>query len=249
MAALVRYLKPGEIWRRADRKQGAQGEMISFRVPFSASARCAIAAGICLMATVAVSRAIASDGWKEAIATIFWVGEASSADNGYIDNLASAWDRRWLESYGGVDDPTNRCGFEPCGFTPKENPFYIALPYNDLTENGTRKTTAAAVPWKARNSRTTALKNRWVAVRANGQTCYGQWQDVGPFESDDFAYVFGDAVAPANKQGAGAGIDLSPALRDCLRIREVSHVSWRHIEAKQVPDGPWRKIVTTRPGP
>jgi hypothetical protein len=117
-----------------------------------------------------------------------------------------------------------------------------------MTEGGLRKASASAVPWRAAPGKS-ALKNRWIAVRANGRTCYAQWQDVGPFESDDIAYVFGDAPEPRNKQIKAAGIDLSPAMRDCLQVELVSRVAWRHVEEKEVPDGPWRKVITRRPGP
>jgi hypothetical protein len=196
----------------------------------------------------AVSAAARDFQWKPAIATVFWVGEESSVENGHIPNIASAWDKRWLSHYGGVDDPEDRCGFEPCGFKPKENPFYIALPYDDLTESGARKASAAVVPWHGA-ARKSALKNRWIAIRANGRTCYAQWQDVGPFESDDVAYVFGEVMEPKNKQIKAAGIDLSPAVRDCLQVKPVAKVSWRHVDEKDVPDGPWRQVVTTRLGP
>jgi hypothetical protein len=186
--------------------------------------------------------------WKPAIATVFWVGEESSDENGHIPNIASAWDSHWLDHFGGVDDPEDRCGFEPCGFKPKENPFYVALPYDDMTEGGGRKASAAQIPWRGA-ARKSALKNRWIAIRANGRTCYAQWQDVGPFESDDVAYVFGDAAEPTNKQIKAAGIDLSPAVRDCLKVEPVADVSWRHVDDHDVPDGPWRKTVTTRSGP
>jgi hypothetical protein len=208
----------------------------------------AIAFGAALVALTVTWAAAREFNWKPAIATVFWVGEASSDDNGHIANFASAWDRHWLENFGGVDDPEDRCGFHPCGFTPKENPFYVALPYDDMTEDGAKKATAALIPWKG-PPRKSALKNRWIAVRADGRTCYAQWQDVGPFESDDADYVFGDAREPRNKQITGAGIDLSPAVKDCLQVQPVSHVAWRHVDDKDVPDGPWRKIVTTRPGP
>ena len=67
-------------------------------------------------------------------ATVFWIGEPGSEENGYIPNNSSAWDDLWLQHYGGVDDPSNRNGYFPANFTPKENPFYIALPYNDFYE-------------------------------------------------------------------------------------------------------------------
>jgi hypothetical protein len=201
------------------------------------------------MLASALRPAVAVDPWKPATATVFWVGEPGSGDNRYISNVTSAWDQNWLAHYGGVDDPSHRCGYEPCSFTPRENPFYVALPYDDMTEGGVTKPSAATIPWFVKPGRKSILKNRWIAIRANEQTCYAQWQDVGPFVSDDTAYVFGTATEPRNKVLAGAGIDLSPAVRDCLHVQPISRVSWRHVDEKEVPSGPWRKTVTRRAGP
>jgi hypothetical protein len=140
-------------------------------------------------------------GWKAAIATVFWVGEEATADNGFIPNVRNAWDVEWQTHYGGVDDPNVRCGYRPCSFVPRENPFYIALPYDDMHDNGTRKSKTSIIPWDRPGATKSLLKNRWVAVRANDKTCYAQWEDVGPFETDDAAYVFGDVAKPKNKRG------------------------------------------------
>jgi hypothetical protein len=179
--------------------------------------------------------------WKKAIATVFWVGEGESTENGYIHNRASAWDEQWEKSFGGEDDPENRCGFNPCSFTPKQNPFYVALPYIERNEDETVKKSARAIPWYTdalfRNG--TLLRGRWVEVRSGSVSCFGQWEDVGPFETDDFAYVFGTADTPQNVVDARAGIDLSPALRDCLRVEDVSTVEWRFVGGNTVPVGPW----------
>jgi hypothetical protein len=188
----------------------------------------------------------APPGFKAARATVFWVGEEATADNDYIANDASAWDSRWKEHYGGTDNPILRCGYIPCGFRPRENPFYIALPYNDLDDEGNQKPTAILIPWYRDVSQgETLLKNRWVEVRLRSRSCFGQWQDVGPFESDDFEYVFGEA-APKNLFGVGAGIDLSPALRDCLRMVGNEFVLWRFTEESEVPEGPWKERITSR---
>ena len=74
--------------------------------------------------------------FKETMTTMFWVGEAADAENDYISNHESYWDKDWLISFGGVDDPIHRNGHWPAGFTPKENPFYVALPYGEFTERG-----------------------------------------------------------------------------------------------------------------
>lgn len=188
-----------------------------------------------------------STGWKPAIATVFWVGEDAGDDNGYIHNSSSAWDGNWETHFGGVDDPDDRCGFMPCSFTPRENPFYVALPYNDLDDSGDRKPDARFIPWNDPESDGSVLKNRWVEVRRGETSCFGQWEDVGPFHEDDVAYVFGVATVPKNQYGEKAGIDLSPAIAACLELDGSDEVLWRHVNASAVPAGPWKEVVTTRP--
>ena len=180
--------------------------------------------------------------------TFFYVGEPATAANGFIANVQSAWDSRWEEHYGGVDDPAHRSGFFPAGFVPHENPFYFALPYDDLTDQGTRRPGALRViPW-ARHTHVgpgqSLLKNHWIQIRAHGKVAYAQWEDVGPFRQDDAAYVFGGA-RPANPDGVHAGLDVSSAVHDFLGLGDVSHVSWRFVNDNQVPDGPWKQVVTT----
>ncbi len=184
---------------------------------------------------------------KTTVASIFWVGEAADASNSFIPNDKSAWDSFWQERYGGIDSPDDRCGYKPCSFTPKENPFYFALPYNDLDPNGHRKLSAVQVPWfSAYQDQKSILKNRWIQVARGDLICYAQWQDVGPLETDDFAYVFGNEP-PKNTFGVKAGLDISPAVRDCLKMTTNELVKWKFVEDNQVPLGPWKEIVTTSP--
>lgn len=184
--------------------------------------------------------------WKPAVTTVFWVGEEASSDNDYIANDQSAWDRQWERHFGGVDDPEDRCGYRPCDFVPEENPFYVALPYNDLDERGHTKSSARDIPWfdAADAVAGSVLKNRWIAITHADITCYGQWQDVGPNHEEDFAYVFGSATTPKNTFGQRAGLDISPALRDCLGVGDVSQTTWTFVSDEAVPDGPWLEIVT-----
>lgn len=185
--------------------------------------------------------------YKEVTASIFWIGEKSDESNNHIPNDKSAWDSNWQQNYGGVDDPDDRCGFLPCEFTPKENPFYFALPYNDLDKSGNRKSSAAKIPWfEEYQDQKSVLKNRWVEIVREGQTCYAQWQDVGPLETDDFDYVFG-SKPPKNQFGVKAGIDLSPAIRDCLGMNGNDRVFWKFVNEDEVPPGPWKQIVTNSP--
>jgi hypothetical protein len=179
------------------------------------------------------------------MATTFWVGEPAGEDNGDISNAASTWDEHWQEHFGGVDDPRHRNGWHPAGFTPRENPFYVALPYNDLDDNGEVKASAAAIPWgAARVEGQSVVKNRWLHIVSSDKSVYAQWEDAGPFGEDDFAYVFGDA-APKNKINQSAGIDASPAVRDYLGLDDLTPVSWQFVDQAAVPPGPWLDIITT----
>lgn len=181
--------------------------------------------------------------------TIFWIGELASPDNGFIPNDDSAWDECWKERYGGIDDPANRNGYYPGGFTPLNNPFYAALPYNDLDSNGDRKDNIAdVIPWAKTVTvpvTDSVVKNRWLKITSASVTCYAQWEDVGPFGENDVRYVFGSR-RPRNPTNNHAGLDVSPAMRDCLGIADgITPTSWRFVEAADVPAGPWKNIVTT----
>ncbi|NPA65597.1 MAG: hypothetical protein GXO11_01820 [Epsilonproteobacteria bacterium] len=183
-------------------------------------------------------------------ATYFWVGEGASDENGYIDNFASAWDEQWMQHYGGIDNPYNRNGYLPADFTPLENPFYIALPYNDLDEDGNQKKEVKDIlPWYDANlsKNISQCKNRWVKITllSNNKTVYAQWEDVGPFQTDDKNYVFGSSN-PINTINNNAGIDVSPAVRTYLNMQDIDSVSWRFVDTEDVPDGPWKQIITIR---
>ena len=78
--------------------------------------------------------------WKKNIVTtIFWIGESPSGNNP-VPNRISSWDKDWSRSYGGFDDPNpaHRSNYIPGKFTPRQNPFYCALPYNDKAATGHR---------------------------------------------------------------------------------------------------------------
>ena len=180
--------------------------------------------------------------WRRGItATIFWVGESPSERNP-TPNYASSWDPNWQKNYGGVDHPGKRNGYNPAGFTPKLNPFYIALPYNDIAPGGAHHPEASEViPWFWRSYRgnwSSVCKGRWVAIHYRNKVCYAQWEDCGPFRTDDWEYVF-KGHAPQPNPNGNAGIDISPAIRDYLGIRSGYRVAWKFVEDHEVPKGPW----------
>lgn len=190
--------------------------------------------------------------WKRNIVTtVFWIGELPTANNP-TPNTVSAWDRRWTSNYGGYDNPTPtaRDGYLPKEFTPGQNPFYFALPYNDITRTGTKASARAMIPWFEKTfyrSGRTVLKGRWIAIRKGELVCYAQWEDVGPFETDDCEYVFGNS-RPKTKGNRGAGLDVSPAVRDFLEFPGgYDTVDWRFVDLDEVPDGPWRMHGSNNP--
>ena len=177
------------------------------------------------------------------IATVFWVGEGADESNDFIHNRASAWMADWVSAYGGIDAPDNRCGYRPCAFIPKENPFYFALPFGDYSEYGLKpESELRAIPWyaDATSRNIPLLKNRWIEVTHGSKLAYAQWEDVGPFREDDVNYVFGSA-RPVEPR---AGLDLSPALADYLGIKGRGTVNWRFIDAANVPNGEWTRTIT-----
>jgi hypothetical protein len=164
--------------------------------------------------------------------TYFWAGEDASGDNYGISNNSSCWDETW----------DKHC--------KNENQFYFALPYNDFDNNGNRKKEALSIiPWaseKTWSGSESMCKNRWIKINHNGKTAYAQWEDAGPCDDaggcgeNDKNYVFGTA-APKFK----VGLDVSPAVKNYLGLDDEDVTSWQFIDQKDIPDGPWSKVVTT----
>lgn len=167
------------------------------------------------------------------VADIFWIGE---------EDNSSSWDSDWVGSYGGVDTPDERDIYHPIAFTPNQNPFYVALPYNGLGSDGQLKSNISDyIPWATPNDTPTQsiCKNRWLKISANRKDAYGQWEDVGPSGDNDINYLF-----DKSKPLSSPGISLSPAIRDYLGIDVNSSINWVFVDDEDVPDGPWRDIVT-----
>lgn len=190
--------------------------------------------------------------WQQNItATVFWVGEQPTQNNP-TPNCKSSWDQAWAINFGGYDDPDpdariadHRSGeFRPKNFTPRLNPFYVALPYNDVQGWARHKPEAAKViPWFHRlnpKPGKTVLKGRWIQIYNGKRSCYAQWEDCGPWVTDDYEYVF-LGKKPKNTSNKSAGIDISPSVRDYLDLQSGQKCHWRFVEAAQVPYGPWKK--------
>lgn len=202
--------------------------------------------------------------------TTFWVGEVFDPDARDGSQRISTYDARWLDHYGGCDGVVRegRCrterrsadeGWFPTSMEPRENPFYVDVPYDDVNDPDGFAQRCRVVPWsdepaytgRCRDRSISLLKNRWVRVIGpSGRDCFGQVEDAGPAEYDDAAYVFGDDDArPRNRRFGGAGMDVSPALNGCLGLRDLDGegdlVRWRFVDDSDVAAGPWREKVTT----
>lgn len=186
-------------------------------------------------------------------ATVFWIGERPTSRNP-VPNDRSSWDTAWMSNFGGFDNPDpayRTADFCPASFRPRLNPFYVALPYNDCIGSRQHKPEAPRViPWFRREFEapgSSVCKGKWIQIYYKGNYCFAQWEDCGPFTTDDWPYVFGNKP-PANRANKAAGIDISPAVRDYLGIeRGSATVHWRFVEFHRVPGGPWSKYGDNNP--
>lgn len=172
-------------------------------------------------------------------ASVFWIGEKPSADNGGITNEETEWDSNPMQTFGGVDEPEGR------DFTPRHNTFYFALPAMEFTSDGPVSGARESSPWADQaatlRDNESLFKGRWVRIEHQGQTAFAQWLDTGPFVEDDYDYVFGDAE-PSNTEGLGAGIDVSPDVASYLGFSGEGEVTWQFVDEDQVdrdPAQPW----------
>ena len=181
--------------------------------------------------------------WKLSIVTtIFWIGEHAGGNNP-VPNYRSSWDAAWTANYGGYDnpDPAGRRNYVPVNFVPRQNPFYVALPYNDVEGGHTKPEASHVIPWfKSAFVRDgqTVLKSRWIAIRHGNRICFAQWEDCGPFRTDHWQYVFGNE-RPRPNLNQGAGLDVSPSVRDYLGLGNKDVCDWKFVEFREVPPGPW----------
>jgi hypothetical protein len=182
--------------------------------------------------------------WKSNIVTtVFWIGEQAGGNNP-VPNNKSSWDLNWTSSYGGFDTPerSERRNYIPVNFIPKQNPFYFALPYNDVTHGQFKPEAPLVIPWFKQaymGQGQSVCWHRWIAIRKGNRTCYAQWEDCGPFRTDHFQYVFGNEK-PKPNLNHGAGLDVSPAVRDYLGLQPTDVTDWQFVNTGDVPPGPWR---------
>ena len=182
--------------------------------------------------------------WKTSIVTtVFWVGEQAGGNNP-VPNYKSSWDLNWTANYGGFDTPDSsaRRNYIPVAFIPRLNPFYCALPYNDVSHGQFKPEAPLVIPWFKQaytEPGKSVCQHRWIAIRKGNRSCYAQWEDCGPFRTDHFQYVFQNE-RPKPNLNHGAGLDVSPAVRDYLGLAPTDVTDWQFVDVRDVPPGPWR---------
>ena len=84
---------------------------------------------------------------------------------------ASCWDPHWAKNYGGIGRAgaaQRTADYIPAAFIPRQNPFYVALPYNDM-EHGAHKAEATkvipVVCEELQGPSKSVCKGRWIAIR------------------------------------------------------------------------------------
>jgi TonB family protein len=182
--------------------------------------------------------------WKtNVVTTLFWVGQEQVTGKTSPQHQ-SVWDKDWLKNFGGVDtpEPAARHNYIPISFVPRQNPFYCALPYNDVEQGQFKPEAPIVIPWFKQvhaEPGQSVCKDRWVAIQKGDRICYAQWEDCGPFRTDHFQYVFQNE-RPTPNASHGAGLSVSPAVRDHLGLIPTDVADWRFVEVSDVPPGPWR---------
>ncbi|HET7239503.1 MAG TPA: hypothetical protein VFI76_10765, partial [Terrimicrobiaceae bacterium] len=58
------------------------------------------------------------------------------------------------------------------------------------------------------------------------------------FRTDNWQYVFGPE-RPLPNLNKGAGLDVSPAVRDFLGMEDTDTTDWKFVDFDEVPIGPW----------
>ena len=132
------------------------------------------------------------------VATTFWVGEVFDANASDGSQVISTYDSKWWDHYGGCDGVVvdGECrtearsadnGYFPRQMTPRQNPFYLDLPFDDINNPTAFAQRGSVVPWahepglsgRAGDWSVSFMKNRWVKIKRGDRICYGQIQDAG----------------------------------------------------------------------
>jgi hypothetical protein len=112
-----------------------------------------------------------------------------------------------------------------------------------VTRGETKSESRSVIPWfrdAFERPGKSVCKGRWLAIRHGNRIAYAQWEDCGPFRTDHWQYVFGND-RPMPNLNQGAGLDVSPAIRDYLGMGGKDVCDWKFVDVRDVPMGPWTR--------
>jgi len=76
-----------------------------------------------------------------------------------------------------IPTPSARRDYIPVAYIPKQNPFYCALPYNDVTKDQFKPEAQLVIPW-FKQSYTgpgqSVCRHRWIAIRKGNRAAKTQ---------------------------------------------------------------------------
>ena len=172
--------------------------------------------------------------WKtNIITTVFWMSD--DAPGFSLEKKAPHLNK------GNSDDLDNSSGYASAKHASTRNPFYVALPFNDLAypEKAHQWVPAGWLKPAHDGKPVSACLDRWVEIKSRtGRVCFAQWRDVGPDRADHAEYVFGSERPDT---GNRAGLDVSPAVAKYLGVNKETITSWRFADDDDVLPGMWTR--------
>ena len=183
--------------------------------------------------------------WKtNIVTTVFWIGEQPT-ENNPVPNNKSSWDANWTSNYGGYDTPG-------CLVAPQLHPGLVRPAPESILLSRCRTTTLPTASsnrkprWLFPGSSNPIPSRANLSARIAGSrsakataSAMRNGKIAGPFRTDHFQYVFQNE-RPKPNLNRGAGLDVSPAVRDYLGLPPTDVTDWQFVEVRDVPPGPWR---------
>ena len=172
------------------------------------------------------------------VASVFGPNENATADNAFISNAQSAWDKDWRRH------------------APHENRFFVAVPYADYLDNGEFNPDNARIPWHGGTS-PDARRSRTAGSRSPAASASGR---CGRTDRSRTSARVTSARRPrsATPTTSSGRQDTIPPNRSASRPRTPSDcarasicrgaspvrshpwfgtVNWRFVDAEDVPEG------------
>ena len=135
--------------------------------------------------------------------------------------------------------------------SPRKTPFTWRSLIMTFPEGSIRRRASRVIPWFRREyagKGQSVCKGRWVQIVYNKRSCFAQWEDCGPFTTEDWPYVFGDKASPSIPRTKGRALTSPLPYATIWALREEQPLStgalWNFY---RIPRGPWSKYGDNNP--